>query len=114
MNTLTYKGFIGSVEVSPEDNCLYGQVLDIPKDTMITYEGETVKELKQDFEEAIEDYLLVCKEKGIEPHKSYSGQLNVRLTPDMHLKVASLAKKAGVSINAFIRKAVENQIAAML
>ncbi|MCH5238549.1 MAG: type II toxin-antitoxin system HicB family antitoxin, partial [Muribaculaceae bacterium] len=70
--------------------------------------------LKQDFEEAVEDYLRICAEQGKEPHKSYSGQLNVRLTPDMHLKVASLAKKAGVSINSFIKKAVENQIAAMM
>ena len=114
MNTLSYKGYIGSIEVSEADNCLYGRVLDLPKDTMISYEGETVKELKEDFQGAIDDYLILCEEEGIEPHKSYSGQLNVRLTPDMHLKVASLAKKTGVSINAFIRKAVENQIAAML
>ena len=37
-----------------------------------------------------------------------------RLTPDMHLKIASLAKKTGISINALIKKAVKNQIAAML
>lgn len=114
MNTLSYKGYIGSVEVSEPDNCLYGQVLDLPSDTLISYEGETVKELKEDFENAIDDYLIFCKEEGIEPHKTYSGSLNVRLTPDIHSRVAALAKQAGISINAFIRKAVENQIAAML
>ena len=55
-----------------------------------------------------------CAEEGIEPHKSYSGSLNVRLTPDIHSRVAYLAKQAGVSINSFIRTAVEKQIAAML
>lgn len=114
MNTLNYKGYIGSIEVSEADNCLYGQVLYLPKDTLISYEGETVKELKADFEGAIDDYLIMCQEEGIEPHKTYSGTLNVRLTPDIHSRVAALAKQAGVSINAFIRKAVENQIAAML
>ena len=44
----------------------------------------------------------------------YSGSLNVRLTPDIHSRVAYLAKQAGVSINSFIRTAVEKQIAAML
>ena len=46
MKTLIYKGYIGSVEISDEDNCLFGKVLDLPKDTMISYEGETVLELK--------------------------------------------------------------------
>ncbi len=57
---------------------------------------------------------VVFKEEGIEPHKSYSGSLNVRLTPDIHTRVAYLAKKTGVSINSFIRTAVEKQIAGML
>ena len=38
----------------------------------------------------------------------------MRLTPDIHSRVAYLAKQAGVSINAFIRTAVEKQISAML
>lgn len=54
------------------------------------------------------------KEEGIEPHKSYSGSLNVRLTPEIHSRVAYLAKQTGMSINSFIRSAVEKQIAAML
>lgn len=49
---------------------------------------------------------------GLTPE--YSGSLNVRLTPDIHSRVAYLAKQAGVSINSFIRTAVEKQIAAML
>ena len=114
MNILNYKGYIGSIEVSEADNCLYGQVLDLPKNTLISYEGETIKELRKDFEDAIDDYLNLCQEEGIEPHKSYSGSLNVRLTPAIHSKVASLARQTGVSINAFIRKAIENQIASML
>ncbi|MCH5346834.1 MAG: type II toxin-antitoxin system HicB family antitoxin [Muribaculaceae bacterium] len=114
MNTLNYKGYIGSIEISEADNCLYGQVLGLPKDTLISYEGETVKELKEDFQGAVDDYLILCEEEGIEPHKTYSGSLNVRLTPAIHSRVAALAKQTGVSINAFIRKAIENQIAAML
>ena len=114
MNTLTYKGYIGSIEVCEEDNCLYGQVLDLPDDTLISYEGETVGELRQDFQGAVDDYLILCEQEGRQPHKSYSGSLNVRLTPDIHSRVAALAKQAGISINAFIRKAVENQIASML
>ena len=114
MNTMNYKGYMGSIEVSVEDNCLFGKVLALPHDTMITYEGETVAELREDFHDAVDNYLAYCKAEGIEPRRSYSGMLNVRISPEAHSKIAMLAKQAGISINAFIRNAVDKQIAAML
>ena len=112
MNTLQYKGFLGSAEFSEADEVFFGKIEGI--NALVNFEGESVKELTDAFHEAVEDYLVFCEEEGIEPHKSYSGALNVRLTPEIHSRVAALAKQTGVSINAFIRKAVENQIAAML
>lgn len=112
MNTLKYKGFIGSVEFSEEDGVFFGKIEGI--NALVNFEGESVKELTDSFHEAVEDYLIYCKDEGIEPHKSYSGCLNVRLTPDIHTQIAILAKQAGMSINSFIRNAVERQIAAML
>lgn len=108
---LSYKGYVGSVEISQDDNCLYGKVLDLPKDTYITYEGETVSELKRDFEGAIDDYLLYCEEHGLSPKKSFSGSLNIRISPEMHSKIVDFARKAGVSINTFVCKAINNQLA---
>ena len=112
MNTMQYKGFLGSVEFSEADGVFFGKIDGI--NALVNFEGESVKELTDAFHEAVEDYLVFCEEEGIEPHKSYTGALNVRLTPEIHSRVAALAKQTGVSINAFIRKAVENQIAAML
>lgn len=112
MNTLQYKGFLGSVEFSEADGVFFGKIEGI--NALVNFEGESVRELTDAFHEAVEDYLVFCEEEGIEPHKSYSGALNVRLTPEIHSRIAALAKQTGVSINAFIRKAVENQIAAML
>lgn len=112
MNTLKYKDFIGSVAFSEADGVFFGKIEGI--DGLVNFEGESVTELTEAFHEAVDDYLAYCKEEGIEPHKSYSGSLNVRLTPDIHSRIAVLAKQTGVSINAFIRNAVEKQIAAML
>lgn len=112
MNTLKYKGFLGSVAFSEEDGVFFGKIEGI--DGLVNFEGESVRELTDAFHEAVDDYIAYCIEEGIEPHKSYSGTLNIRLTPDMHTRVAYLAKQAGISINAFIRTAVEKQIAAML
>jgi predicted HicB family RNase H-like nuclease len=112
MNTMKYKGFIGSVAFSEADGVFFGKIEGI--DGLVNFEGESVAELTNAFHEAVEDYLAYCEEEGIEPHKSYSGSLNVRLTPETHTRVAIMAKQLGISINAFIRKAVEQQITAML
>ena len=112
MNTLKYKGYIGSVAFSEKDNVFFGKIDGI--DGLVNFEGESVKELTDAFHEAVEDYLEYCKEEGIEPHKSYSGSLNIRISPEVHSKIAILAKQAGISINAFIKSAVEKQVATML
>lgn len=112
MNTLNYKGYIGSVAFSEKDNVFFGKVEGI--DALVNFEGESVQELTSAFHEAVNDYLAYCKEAGIEPHKSYSGSVNVRLSPELHSRVATLAKQAGISINAFIKSAVEKQVAVML
>ena len=112
MNTLKYKGFLGSVAFSEADNVFFGKIEGI--DGLVNFEGESVSELTNAFHEAVDDYISYCKKEGIQPHKSYSGTFNVRLTPDMHSHIAYLAKQAGISINSFIRTAVEKQIASML
>ena len=56
MNTLKYKGFIGSVEFSEEDNIFFGKVEGI--DGLVNFEGSSVDELKSAFHEAVDDYLV--------------------------------------------------------
>ena len=62
------------------------------------------------FHEAVDDYLAYCEDEGIEPDKSYSGVLNVRLTPAIHRQIAILARQAGLTLNAYIKKALEEKV----
>ncbi|HCC87116.1 MAG TPA: toxin-antitoxin system HicB family antitoxin [Prevotella sp.] len=109
MGTMNYKGYAGSVDYSEEDNCLYGKVLGMSKDN-ITYEGKDVDELRKDFEGAVDDYLASCKASGVKPHKAYSGNLNVRLSPEIHSRIAMLAQQAGTTINGYIRQTLAKAV----
>ena len=68
MNTLKYKDFIVSIRYSEEDEVFVGKIEGI--NSVVSFEGESVSELKEAFAEAAEDYLDFCKRKGIEPQKS--------------------------------------------
>ena len=108
MNTMTYKGYLGSVNYSDKDQVFFGKIEGI--NGLVNFEGESVRELTEAFHEAVDDYLAYCEDEGIEPDKSYTGVLNVRLTPAIHRQIAMLALQAGVSINAYIKDALEEKV----
>ena len=109
MNNLGYKGYYGSIEYNKEDKRFYGYVLGMTRDC-ITYEGNTVEELENDFINAIKSYLEGCKELGIKPRKGYNGVLNIRIPAEIHGKIAMISEHSGISINAFIRDSIERRL----
>ena len=108
MNTMTYKGYVWSVSYSEKDNVFFGKIEGI--NGLVNFEGESVKELTEAFHEAVDDYLAYCEEEGVVPDKSYTGVLNVRLTPAIHRQIAMLALQAGISINAYIKDTLEKKV----
>ena len=110
MERLEYKNYFGSIEYSKEDNCLFGKVLGLDKETCITYEGVTVDELYNDFKAGIDHYLDYCQRKGIRSKKPYNGALYIRLPAEIHSRVAILAENHGTSINSFIRESIERRL----
>lgn len=104
-NTITYNGFIGSVNYSQEDSVFYGKIEGI--NALVNFEGESVEELQNSFRSAVDDYVALCREKGIEPRKKYTGSFNVRVSPDVHMRLATLAQKRRTSINKVVKSALE-------
>lgn len=60
MDKLIFKEFIGTVHFSTKDSVFYGKIEGI--NDLVTFEGESVHELKLAFEEAVEDYITLEKE----------------------------------------------------
>lgn len=99
-NLLKYKNYIGSVEYDLTDKCLFGKILFI--DDLVTYEGYTIEELENAFHEMVDDYLETCRTIGKEPQKAYSGNFNIRTSPEIHQALAEIAKMENVSLNKLI------------
>ena len=62
---LEYKGYLGSVEYSDEDEVLHGR-LEFIRD-LVTYEGKDAKGIKAAFKEAVDVYLELCGTGGRKP-----------------------------------------------
>ena len=103
---MKYKEFIGSVHFSMEDEVFYGKLEGI--DDLIMFEGRSVKELKSAFIEAVDDFLVLCKNAGKPAGKSYKGSFNIRIDPDIHRKAARRSVEMGLSLNQLVEKAIAN------
>ena len=109
-NTIEYKGYIGSVEFSEEDNLFFGKVMGIR--SLISYEGENSTDLITDFHNAIEDYLEACKAEGREPEKAYKGSFNIRISPELHRQLVVCATSQQMSLNSFVENALRKSVSA--
>ena len=75
MNTMQYKGYHGSVEISPEDNVLYRKLLFVSP--LVTYEGTTAQELEKAFIDAVDDYLVPYSLKAVIKNKKTESLLKL-------------------------------------
>jgi len=64
---MEYKGYLSRIEFDDGANIFHGEVINIRD--VITFQGKSVDELRQAFEDSVEDYLSFCAERGEEPNK---------------------------------------------
>jgi len=105
VDVLEHKGYYGSVHFSSEDEVFHGKLMGI--DDLVNFEGTSVKELKKAFHEAVDDYLETCERLGKEPNKTYKGTFNVRISTDLHKAAAVYAALNNISLNDFVKTAID-------
>ncbi|MDP3913608.1 MAG: type II toxin-antitoxin system HicB family antitoxin [Bacteroidota bacterium] len=107
-NVMEYKGFIGTVNYSAEDRVFFGKVEGI--NDLVTFEGTTVDELESAFNEMVNLHIEDCEREGKPAEKSYKGVFNVRVSSDLHKKVAQQATAKGITLNQFVKRALKREL----
>lgn len=108
MNTMTYKGYTARIDYDERDNIFAGRILGIR--TIISFHGDTVDQLRAEFELAIKDYLADCKDQGIHPDKPASGKMLLRIPPEIHGRALVAAQAAGKSLNQWATEVLEQAV----
>lgn len=108
-NLIAYKGYIGLVVFDNEAGIFHGEVINLRD--VITFQGESVAELRQALADSVEDYLDFCAQKGEDPEKPFSGKFVVRIDPGLHRRLYEHTKQANLSINRFVQEVLEKELA---
>lgn len=105
---MNYKGYTGHVEYDHEAKIFHGEILDI-KD-VITFQGQTVNEIEEAFQDSIDGYLQFCEEREEKPDKPFSGKFVVRISPSLHHRSYLKAVQSRKSLNRWITDTLKSQL----
>lgn len=105
---MSYKGYVGQVEYDDEAGIFHGEVINLRD--VITFQGTTVDELRQSFQDSIDDYLKLCAQRGEKPDKPFSGRFVIRVSSDVHRKLFTKARLADKSLNNLVSEVLQASI----
>ncbi len=108
MNPMRYRGYLGSVEFAEKERLFYGKLLFIR--ALVSYEAKDAEGLVNAFHEAVDDYLQQCREGNADAEKPFKGSFSIRPGPELHRNATIAALRSGMSLNAFVTKALETAV----
>ena len=109
MNIMSVSGYRAKIEYDEELDLFRGEILGLTGGA--DFYGKNTKELRAEFKKSLQVFLEVCKEKGIEPRRHFSGKFNLRIPPELHEKLAIEAQAQGKSINTLAQEALQERVA---
>ena len=101
---IEYKGYHGVFVFDQSIDAFHGRVVGLQD--VVTFQGQSLEELRREMAESVEDYLEFCAEVGKEPERPYRGEFLVRTTPEVHRAAAIEAESSGMSLNSWVEAAI--------
>lgn len=109
MNVMTVEGYHAKIDYDAELDLFRGEILGLNGGA--DFYGKNPKELRTEFKKSLQVFLEVCKEKGLEPRRNFSGKFNLRISPELHERLAIEAQAQGKSINTLAQEALQERVA---
>jgi predicted HicB family RNase H-like nuclease len=95
-DAMIYRGYTASMSFDPEEHIIVGRVEAI--DDIITFHAERVKEFEHHFHQVVDDYIAACEQLGGEPEKPASGNLMLRIDPNLHATALKISHRQCLSL----------------
>ena len=110
MNLMNLDGYSAKIEYDADLDLFRGEVLGLTGGA--DFYGKNPRELRSEFKKSLQVFLEVCREKSIEPRRNFSGKFNLRISVELHEKLALVAEAEGKSLNALAQEALLQRVAA--
>ena len=108
MNIMEVDGYRAKIEYDADLDQFRGEILGL--NGSADFYGKSSTSLRKEFKNSLKVFLEVCEEKGIRPIKEYSGKFNLRISPDLHSKIAAIANGEDKSINQWVTETLKHSV----
>jgi predicted HicB family RNase H-like nuclease len=105
-----YGVYTGVFDYDPNAEIFHGEVANTA--AVLTFQGRSVSELKKALKDTVDVYIEWCQKRGKEPQKPFSGNIPLRLGPELHREVAAAALSERKSVNQFVKDGLTDKVAA--
>ena len=102
---MEYKGYRAAVTLDYEAGFFHGEIVDTRD--VVTFQGTSIEELEREFKFSIDDYLAVCRERGLEPDKPYSGEISLKVSSKVHRNADAAARSEGKTLEEWLAETLE-------
>jgi predicted HicB family RNase H-like nuclease len=105
-NVMEINGVKAVIAFDPEINMFRGEFVGLNGGA--DFYSTDIDGLRREGETSLKVFLDMCAEEGVSPYRKTSGRLNLRLSPELYDKAATLAKASGKSVNAWIADVIRH------
>lgn len=110
MNLMNINGYSAKIEYDADLDLFRGEILGLTGGA--DFYGKNPRELRSEFKKSLEVFLEVCRKNGIAPRRNFSGKFNLRISVELHEKLAIVAEAEGKSLNSLAQEALLQRVAA--
>ena len=107
-NLMSINGHSAVISFDPELSQFRGEFTGL--NGGVDFYAASVEALRKEGTRSLKTFLAVCKERGIEPYKNFSGKFVVRVPASLHARLTQAASAAGVSLNQWVQQALEREV----
>ena len=100
MNIMEINNYRALIQYDPEIEMFRGEFMGL--NGSADFYANDIEGLKKEGAISLKVFLQMCVEEGVEPKKNYSGKFNIRIPPELHEDIASVAISEGKSINQWV------------
>ena len=106
MNMMEINNYRAIVQYDPDIEMFRGEFVGLNGGA--DFYARDIKGLKEEGVISLKAFLEMCTGDGVEPRKNYSGKFNVRIPPELHADIASVATAEGKSLNQWVVEALSD------
>ena len=108
-NLMEIDGYHAVIQYDPEIEMFRGEFVDV--NGGVDFYARDIEGLKAEGRASLRVFLDMCREKGVEAQRGFSGRFNVRIPSELHARAVIAARARGESLNQLVAEALEHEVA---